>query len=90
MSISISIDSHKCKKDGLCSSICPMGIFVGASKELPQIMREDMCVLCGQCLAVCPNGAIAHGRLELGKFSKISNSQPVTMESLTQLLQQRR
>ena len=90
MSISISIDSGKCKKDGLCSSICPMGIFVGVSKELPQIMREDMCVLCGQCLAVCPNGAIAHARLELGKFSKISNRQPVTVESLTQLLQQRR
>jgi ferredoxin len=61
--VTISVHPERCKRDGLCAKVCPARIFRHQSKERPTVERAEECVLCGQCLAVCPSGAIVHSRL---------------------------
>jgi len=87
----ITVDAGRCKGDGLCAAICPARIFVQAeAKKPPRVEAQERCVLCGQCIAVCPNGAIAHGRLAAEGFVRIGERQPVPAEGFVECLRQRR
>ena len=86
----ITIRSEKCKKDGLCVTVCPVRVFAAGKNESPVVRRADECVLCGQCLAVCANEAIAHSRLDRSRFVRIDGQQPVEGAAAMQLLRQRR
>ena len=56
----ISIDSEKCKKDGICIQECPFNILVENVDGIPETApgAEAACMKCGHCLAVCPTGAV--------------------------------
>ena len=55
----ITIDRSRCKKDGLCASVCPKGIFVQREKRtIPELVDKERCIECGHCVAICPHGAI--------------------------------
>jgi len=86
----VSVDADICRKDGLCSRICPTRVFTWRADELPRIGNETLCCLCGQCLAACPSGAISHSRLDGSRFEKITNRHPVEAGALESLLKQRR
>jgi nitroreductase/NAD-dependent dihydropyrimidine dehydrogenase PreA subunit len=86
----VTIASDKCKKDGLCVKVCPARIFSATEHEIPKVAHVELCVLCGQCLAVCPSGAVSHSRLSLDRFRKIEERAPVSYDSLVDLIQQRR
>jgi nitroreductase/NAD-dependent dihydropyrimidine dehydrogenase PreA subunit len=59
--IEITIDADACKKDGLCAMTCVRDIFRQEEKNtMPKIVDPDFCYGCGQCVAICPNGAISH------------------------------
>ncbi|MBI5526364.1 MAG: nitroreductase family protein [Deltaproteobacteria bacterium] len=90
VSTSIDIDSNVCKKDGLCAMVCPARMFTWSKGNVPALVDEDRCVLCGQCIAVCPSGAIAHSRLEAARFARIQDRKPVDPEAFMALLSQRR
>ncbi|MDM8550317.1 nitroreductase family protein [Desulfobacterales bacterium HSG2] len=58
-----TVDQEKCKHDGICVDECPLGIIKLEDKEsvpVPIESAEDLCINCGHCVAVCPDGALSH------------------------------
>jgi NAD-dependent dihydropyrimidine dehydrogenase PreA subunit/nitroreductase len=55
----IRIDFSLCKKCKVCVEICPNGIFK-TDNNLTSVRQEriELCFLCGQCMAACPEKAI--------------------------------
>ncbi len=58
--INFIVDKDKCTKCGLCSLDCPV-LIINGKTEFPEIKegKEDMCIKCQHCLAICPTGAIS-------------------------------
>ena len=88
--ITITIDPETCKKDGLCARVCPARQFEWKERERPVLAKEDRCVLCGQCMAICPSGSIRHSRLDITRFERIEDRHPVDPEAFMHFLGQRR
>jgi ferredoxin len=86
----ISINADKCKRDGMCASVCPMRIFSQENDAVPQVNEPEHCVLCGQCLAICPHGAITHSILEQDRFLSIKEMAKIDPAVVASLLRQRR
>jgi len=86
----ISVDEEKCIRDGLCAKVCPMRIFTHKKDGVPVLKDTGICILCGQCIAVCPQDAIDHNILPSGQFEKISERNPAGEEALIATLRQRR
>lgn len=62
----IQIDEKKCKRDGICVAVCPMGILSQPSKkDYPAVILDaaSRCITCGHCVAACPHGALTHARM---------------------------
>jgi nitroreductase/ferredoxin len=86
----ISIDNNTCSKCGLCSKICAIKVFNFKKGEIPGIQNNEECVLCGQCLCVCPTNSINHSGFVKSNFINIKESKPIDAEIAFQLLAQRR
>lgn len=56
----ITINQETCKKCLLCTEVCPNKILVKneAGDVIPNPERTDICIKCGQCMAVCETEAI--------------------------------
>ena len=55
----VAIDPERCRKDGLCVSVCRK-VFSQESKDsIPVALHKGSCNSCGHCLLVCPSGAIS-------------------------------
>ncbi len=56
-----SVDSARCRKDGICAAVCPMRLIRGGVGEYPDMDdgAEQRCFSCGQCMAFCPAQACA-------------------------------
>ena len=48
---------ERCSNCGMCSTVCPQGIFV-AGESAAELARPDDCMECGACKRNCPTGAI--------------------------------
>ena len=54
---SLQLDESKCNGCGMCTMVCPHGVFcVGNGKA--QIADRDACMECGACQRNCPEAAI--------------------------------
>ena len=51
-------DSSLCIGCGLCSVVCPHGVFV-MDERVAALERPEDCMECGACSMNCPSGAIA-------------------------------
>lgn len=80
----ISINKDNCKQDGLCARICPMRIYQFQKGEYPLISHMEHCVLCGQCLAVCPHDAIEHSALVKENLMRIEKPLPIDDGAITE------
>lgn len=60
----IQVDLHRCDRDGTCARVCPVGILAVDPESGPKVRRgmAPLCIACGHCVAVCPNGALDHVR----------------------------
>ncbi len=61
---SLSLVEEDCSSSGICDAYCPMQLDLPA-----EVGKEDVCINCLYCYAVCPNNAI-HVTGELGFFSE--------------------
>ena len=84
----IAIDDTLCKKCKVCLEVCPNVIFqMNNNHTSVKPERIDLCFLCGQCMAACPEKAIHIDGLDYNKdFSDL----PETINSFSSLIQSRR
>lgn len=50
-------DAGKCVNCGMCSEVCPHGVFA-PGEEVASLARPEACMECGACALNCPTGAI--------------------------------
>jgi nitroreductase/ferredoxin len=88
----ISIDTSKCKKDGLCAKDCPATIIRLPQKGFPEIIPgfEKACLECGHCVAVCPHDALSHERIPMAQSPAIREELQVNEAQAVQFLRSRR
>jgi nitroreductase/NAD-dependent dihydropyrimidine dehydrogenase PreA subunit len=87
----ITIDSNRCKKDGICARVCPADIFVQREKlTIPELVDEETCITCGHCVAVCPQNAIQHAEFPATTTRAIQFEQMPTTDQVLELLKSRR
>jgi nitroreductase/NAD-dependent dihydropyrimidine dehydrogenase PreA subunit len=88
----ITIDQEQCKQDGLCVEICPMGIIEKPPGGYPrlEVNGDQFCISCGHCVAVCPHGALHHGRIPLKECVSIRKGLRVSADAIEEFLKARR
>lgn len=88
-----TIDQTKCKKDGICAAVCPVGIIDIIKEQTfprPTENSEELCISCGHCSAVCPHGALQLSGKDPTLYPSSKRTLLPTKEQLTQLLCGRR
>jgi len=67
------VNTQTCNKDGICAAACPMGIieFKKGEYPAPAAEAEDLCILCGHCVAVCPTASLSHREMSMEKCTLI-------------------
>ncbi len=54
---SLTYDPERCVGCGLCTEVCPHGVFVVVDGKA-RITDRDRCMECGACMTNCMGGAI--------------------------------
>lgn len=91
--VEITVDNERCKKDGLCAMTYPLDIFVQEEKgAVPKIdeSRRKRCFRCGQCVAICPHGAITHSDYPEGSVHPVRSECIPTYDHVLELVRSRR
>ena len=66
------VDLESCRGDGICVDICPENVLeILDGKAATVQSREDHCILCGQCVAVCPTEALEMPKLPMEDFEEL-------------------
>jgi nitroreductase/NAD-dependent dihydropyrimidine dehydrogenase PreA subunit len=89
----IAIDEQKCKKDGICAGECPTQIIqLQEGDGYPDMVAggENLCLICGHCVAVCPRGALSHKHVPLEDCPAIKKNLMLNEQQAVQFLRSRR
>jgi nitroreductase/NAD-dependent dihydropyrimidine dehydrogenase PreA subunit len=89
----ITIDADLCKKDGLCAMTCPVSVLQQAEKATTPTIATDhlgSCFGCGQCVSICPQGAISHSNYPEGTVTPIQSDMVPSYDQVLELLRSRR
>lgn len=89
MAAYLQVDTEKCKRDGLCAAVCPMGCIGKDAEGLPYEVADMPCIGCGHCVAVCPHGALANTQLAAEPLRPVP-AERATPEALAGLVLGRR
>lgn len=54
----LKLDKEACIGCGMCSNVCPHGVFAVAQKKA-HLVDHDACMECGACAVNCPVEAIS-------------------------------
>jgi ferredoxin len=69
------VDRESCKGDGICVDICPEDVLeLADGKAATVVSRAGHCILCGQCVAVCPNEALRMPKLPSEDFEDLAKA----------------
>jgi nitroreductase/ferredoxin len=88
-----TVDSEKCKRDGICADTCPPGVITFENKDktpVPVAGAEESCIFCGHCVAVCPHGALSHKAMSPDNCQPIEKGLGLKPEQARQLFRARR
>jgi nitroreductase/NAD-dependent dihydropyrimidine dehydrogenase PreA subunit len=91
--LEITYDADLCKKCGLCAMTCTVAILEQTEKgTVPKVdaARLESCVRCGQCVAICPQGAISHSHFPEGTVHPIRSEYVPTYDQVRELIRSRR
>jgi ferredoxin len=70
------VDPEKCTGDGVCAEVCPehvLEIVDGSAATVEA--REESCIVCGQCVAVCPTGSLRMPKIPADEFYDLPDLQ---------------
>ncbi len=68
----IKVDSEKCNRDGICVEVCPLNLLSLDREGRPQMRSAAaLCIGCGHCVSVCPNGALDNTKNPISKHTAI-------------------
>ncbi len=87
------VDETTCKKDSICVSECPMAIIrLKDGDGFPEWVPggEQMCLVCGHCVAVCPHGALSHEDVPFEACPSIQKDRVISEQQAVQFLRSRR
>jgi nitroreductase/NAD-dependent dihydropyrimidine dehydrogenase PreA subunit len=86
------IDESKCKKDGICARECGAALIRLAQNGFPETVAgaEAICMDCGHCVAICPQGALNHKRIPAENSPVISDALRIDEKQAEQFLRSRR
>ena len=91
--LQITIDADVCKKDGFCAMTCARGILQQEEKAtIPKIVDAylEKCFRCGQCVSICPQGAISHSHFPKNAVNPIRSEYVSTYDQVLELIRSRR
>ena len=89
--VEITRDAALCQKCGLCAMTCMSTVFHQEAKGImPTIGDLERCYGCGQCVAICPQGAITHSRYPEGTVHPIRSEVLPTYDHIRELIRSRR
>jgi ferredoxin len=84
------VDLETCLGDGICAEICPEDILAMVDEKAATVEdRADHCIVCGQCVAVCPTKSLTMPQLPMGDFERLPK-QPFEYEQFFDFLRLRR
>lgn len=88
----LTVDTDKCKKDGICASVCPLGIIDWSKGENPKSSAEaeELCITCGHCVAICPHGAMSHRDMPTDSCLPMQKDLAISGSQADQFLSSRR
>lgn len=88
-----TIDTDKCKSDGICADQCPARVinFNGAGTfPFPSDNAEEVCLNCGHCVAVCPQGALSMKNMSPDNCQAVKKELLPSVEQVEHFLASRR
>lgn len=89
----LTVDQQKCKRDGICAGVCPLGIIeLETSETFPTMIDggDELCITCGHCVAVCPHGAMSHADMSSEDCPSVRNEWFLGPEQVEHFLRSRR
>jgi nitroreductase/NAD-dependent dihydropyrimidine dehydrogenase PreA subunit len=88
----ISVNTERCKRDGICVEICPIGILVldPASGPKTRSGMGQFCIECGHCVAVCPHAALDNVRNPLARQAEVGRYPVLEADDALAFLRSRR
>jgi nitroreductase/NAD-dependent dihydropyrimidine dehydrogenase PreA subunit len=69
----IKIDKNLCTGCGICTEICPAFVLAVADKKA-RISEPEGCLVCNQCVAVCPSHAVSNDSFPKKDYPSIKGS----------------
>ena len=89
----VTVDQTKCKQDGICAAECPVRIIsLDGDEGFPSIAptKEEYCLTCGHCVAVCPHGAMSISGVDIKDCPEIDEDLQLSWKQAEQFLRSRR
>ncbi len=66
------VDPDTCRGDGICADICPENALEMVDGTAATVeSRADHCIVCGQCVAVCPTESLRMPQLSAEAFREL-------------------
>ncbi|MFH1117667.1 MAG: nitroreductase family protein [Pseudomonadota bacterium] len=73
----LAIDRDKCKRDAVCTAVCPLGLIeMRTAESYPSWIEaaENLCINCGHCVCACPAAALTVTRMTPEECSQASKA----------------
>jgi len=68
------VNQETCKGDGICVDVCPEHVLtIVDGKAASDEGRVEACIMCGQCVAVCPTESLRMPGLSTKDFEELPN-----------------
>jgi nitroreductase/NAD-dependent dihydropyrimidine dehydrogenase PreA subunit len=88
-----TVNKDKCPGDGKCAAVCPVRIIkIDEATRLPAVIegKEELCINCGHCVAICPKGALSLTSMPVDSCEPLKPGWRLGPEAVEQFIKGRR
>lgn len=86
----VNIDINKCRSCGLCVKECFNNVFELSNNDDPQVIKEDYCIQCGRCVAICKDDALDVDGINSSKMNPVIEAGLIDSDNLKLLIESKR